>query len=34
MRALIPEAHVYGLWLLTVTLLREALWVADRVSPS
>jgi uncharacterized membrane protein len=33
MRALIPEAHVYGLWLLTVTLLREALWVADRVSP-
>lgn len=34
LRALVSEAHVYGLLLLTVTLLREALWLAERLAPN
>jgi uncharacterized membrane protein len=33
-RALVSEAHVYGLLLLAMMLLREALWVAGRLAPN
>jgi uncharacterized membrane protein len=33
-RALVSEAHVYALLLLAMTLLRETLWLADRLAPN
>ena len=32
-QALLPEAHIYALLLLALTLMREALWAADRLAP-